>query len=272
MIDGGVVSPIEFRATARRQAHGHQRLRPLGGVQVVSTNFFPLFRFNRGAIIANRTLKSYDSSAVSYGGTPIWGSWPDETLWTRDAFDTVLPASRDVKTVSSYNDSSDTWGTQDGTYYDTGCTLAAAANKGTLSRYGNALEFDATPMGWATWPNAGTNCLKCAKMAMKVSAPEDGTLAAALAKVCDGLEEAGYDDVASDAEADWNVTFTVPAERVPVRNANAGLVFDFTETHVPAGGLTVSMTAADLVTVTNALVSGVSCRYDGLPGFMLILR
>ena len=58
----------------------------------------------------------------------------------------------------------------------------------------------------------------------------------------------------------------MPTERIPARNANAALLFDFTETRVPAGGLTVAMTASDLVTVTNALVSGVSCKYDGLPG------
>ena len=39
------------------EAHGHQRLRPLGGVQVVTTNFFPLFRFNRGTTVANRVLR-----------------------------------------------------------------------------------------------------------------------------------------------------------------------------------------------------------------------
>ena len=272
VIDGGVVSPMEFRASLRRQAHGHQRLRPLGGVQVVSTNFFPLFRFNRGTSAANRTLQSYDSSALGYGGTPIWGSWPDSTLWTLDAFDTVLPASRDVKTVSSFQDSSTDWGTQDGTYYDTGCTLNTAAEKGTLSRFGDALSFDAAPMGYLKWPNASTNGIKGAKMAMKVSAPEGGTLEAALAKVCEGLEEAGYGSVASDASAEWNVSFTVPTERIPARSANAALLFDFTETRVPAGGLTVGMTAADLVTVTNALVSGVSCKYDGLPGFMVIVR
>ena len=272
VIDGGVVSPMEFRASLRRQAHGHQRLRPLGGVQVVSTNFFPLFRFNRGTTAANRTLQSYDSSALGYGGTPIWSSWPDETLWTLDAFDTVLPASRDVKTVSSFHDSSTNWGTQDGTYYDTGCTLNEAANKGTLSKIGGASTFDATPMGYLKWPNASTNGIKGAKMAMKVSAPEGGTLEAALAKVCEGLEEAGYGSVASDASAEWNVSFTMPTERIPARSANAALLFDFTETRVPAGGLTVGMTAADLVTVTNALVSGVSCKYDGLPGLMVIVR
>ncbi len=272
VIDGGVVSPMEFRASLRRQAHGHQRLRPLGGVQVVSTNFFPLFRFNRGTSAANRTLQSYDSSALGYGGTPIWSSWPDATLWTLDAFDTVLPASRDVKTVSDFQDNSTNWGTQDGTYYDTGCTLNEAANKGTLSKIGGASTFDATPMGYLKWPNASTNGIKGAKMAMKVSAPEGGTLEAALAKVCEGLEEAGYGSVASDASAEWNVSFTMPTERIPARSANAALLFDFTETRVPAGGLTVGMTAADLVTVTNALVSGVSCKYDGLPGLMVIVR
>ena len=259
------LAPIEFRGASRRTAHGHQRLRPLGGVQVVSTNFFPLFRFNRGTAVNNRTLKSYTSGDVEWGGTSIWGSWPDATLWTRDAFDTVLPASRDVKTVSELG-TTDTYGTENGTYYDTGCTLNEAANKGTLVKYGGALEFDAVPMGYLKWPNASTNGIKGAKMAMKVSAPEGGTLETALAKVCEGLEEAGFGNVASDASAEWNVSFTVPTERIPARNANAALLFDFTETRVPAGGLTVAMTASDLVTVTNALVSGVSCKYDGLPG------
>ncbi|MBR3777821.1 MAG: hypothetical protein IKL02_09550 [Kiritimatiellae bacterium] len=272
VIDGGVVSPMEFRASLRRQAHGHQRLRPLGGVQVVSTNFFPLFRFNRGTTANNRTLKSYDSSALSYGGTPIWGSWPDSTLWTRDPFNTVLPASRDVKTVSSFHDSSTNWGTQDGTYYDTGCTLNTAAEKGALTKAGAELTFEAVPMGYVKWPNRAKGKATSAQVSMKISAPEGGTLADALAKVCDGLEEAGYEDVAADAQADWNVTFTVPGERIPERNPNAALIFDFTETHVPAGGLTVAMTASDLVTVTNALVSGVSCKYDGLPGFMVIFK
>ena len=272
VIDGGVVSPMEFRASARRQAHGHQRLRPLGGVQVVSTNFFPLFRFNRGTTANNRTLKSYDSSALSYGGTPIWGSWPDSTLWTRDPFNTVLPASRDVKTVSSFHDSSTNWGTQDGTYYDTGCTLNTAAEKGALTKAGAELTFEAVPMGYVKWPNTAKGKATSAQVSMKISAPEGGTLADALAKVCDGLEEAGYEDVAADAQADWNVTFTVPGERIPERNPNAALIFDFTETHVPAAGLTVDMTASDLVTVTNALVSGVSCKYDHIPGFMVIFN
>lgn len=272
VIDGGVVSPMEFRASLRRQAHGHQRLRPLGGVQVVSTNFFPLFRFNRGTTANNRTLKSYDSSALSYGGTPIWGSWPDSTLWTRDPFNTVLPASRDVKTVSSFHDSSTNWGTQDGTYYDTGCTLNTAAEKGALTKAGAELTFEAVPMGYVKWPNRAKGKATSAQVSMKISAPEGGTLADALAKVCDGLEEAGYEDVAADAQADWNVTFTVPGERIPERNPNAALIFDFTETHVPAAGLTVDMTASDLVTVTNALVSGVSCKYDHIPGFMVIIN
>lgn len=272
VIDGGAVSPMTFRASNARQAHGHQRLRPLGGIQVVSTNFFPLFRFNRGTSANNRTLKSYDSSALSYGGTPIWGSWPDSTLWTRDPFNTVLPASRDVKTVSSFHDSSTNWGTQDGTYYDTGCTLNTAAEKGALTKTGAELTFEAVPMGYVKWPNTAKGKATSAQVSMKISAPEGGTLADALAKVCDGLEEAGYEDVAADAQADWNVTFTVPGERIPQRNPNAALIFDFTETHVPAAGLTVDMTANDLVTVTNALVSGVSCKYDGLPGFMVIFR
>lgn len=271
VIDGGVVSPMEFRASLRRQAHGHQRLRPLGGVQVVSTNFFPLFRFNRGTTANNRTLQSYNSSALSYGGTPIWGSWPDSTLWTLDAFDTVLPASRDVKTVSDFQDSSTNWGTQDGTYYDTGCTLNTAAEKGALTKTGAELTFEAVPMGYVKWPNTAKGKATSAQVSMKISAPEGGTLADALAKVCDGLEEAGYEDVAADAQADWNVTFTVPGERIPERNPNAALIFDFAETHVPAAGLTVDMTASDLVTVTNALVSGVSCKYDHIPGFIVIL-
>lgn len=272
VVDGGVVSPMEFRASLRRQAHGHQRLRPLGGVQVVSTNFFPLFRFNRGTTANNRTLKSYDSSALSYGGTPIWGSWPDSTLWTRDPFNTVLPASRDVKTVSSFHDSSTNWGTQDGTYYDTGCTLNTAAEKGALTKTGAELTFEAVPMGYVKWPNTAKGKATSAQVSMKISAPEGGTLADALAKVCDGLEEAGYEDVAADAQADWNVTFTVPGERIPDRNPNAALIFDFAETHVPAAGLTVDMTASDLVTVTNALVSGVSCKYDHIPGFIIIFN
>ena len=127
-------------------------------------------------------------------------------------------------------------------------------------------------MGYVKWPNRAKGKATSAQVSMKISAPEGGTLADALAKVCDGLEEAGYEDVAADAQADWNVTFTVPGERIPERNPNAALIFDFTETHVPAGGLTVAMTASDLVTVTNALVSGVSCKYDGLPGFMVIFK
>ena len=272
VIDERGLAPIEFRSALRRIAHGHQRIRPLGGVQVVSTNFFPLFRFNRGTSVNNRTLRGDAMTDSNDGDATCWGSWPDSTLWTRDAFGTVLPASRDVKTVSGLGNNSATYGTEDGTYYDTGCTLNEAANKGTLSKIGGASTFDATPMGYLKWPNASTNGIKGAKMAMKVSAPEGGTLETALAKVCEGLEEAGYGSVASDASAEWNVSFTVPPERIPARNANAALLFDFTETRVPAGGLTVDMTAADLVTVTNALVSGVSCKYGGLPGFMVIVK
>lgn len=269
VIDERGLAPITFRSANYRQAHGHQRLRPLGGVQLVTTNFFPLFRFNRGTTVANRTLRSNGGTA---GGKVCWGTWPDASLWTLDPFDTVLPASRDAETVSGLGSAGSTWGSQDGTYYDVGCTLNAAAEKGALTKAGAELTFEAVPMGYVKWPNRAKGKATSAQVSMKISAPEGGTLADALAKVCDGLEEAGYEDVAADAQADWNVTFTVPGERIPERNPNAALIFDFTETHVPAAGLTVDMTASDLVTVTNALVSGVSCKYDHIPGFMVIFR
>ena len=267
VIDERGLAPITFRSANYRQAHGHQRLRPLGGVQLVTTSFFPLFRFNRGTTVANRTLRSNGGTA---GGKVCWGSWPDASLWTLDLFDTVLPESRDAETVSGLA-SADSWGAQDGTYYDVGCTLNAAAEKGTLAKGGSAVEFEATPMGYLVWPNTSTNKVTGVKVAMKVSAPEGGTLEGALAKVCAGLEGAGYSNVASNASADWNVSFSVPLERVPVHNAAAKLLFDFTETPVPAGGLTVGDMA--LPTVTNALVSGVSCKYEGSwAGFMLIVK
>lgn len=266
VIDERGLSPITFRGAAYRQAHGHQRLRPLGGVQVVSTNFFPLFRFNRGSNASNRTLRSGGSGATKV----CWGTWPDASLWTLDPFNTQLPASRDAKIVSGLASDS-TYGAQNGTYYDVGCTLNAAAEKGTLAKSGRAIEFKATPMGYLVWPNTGTNKVTGAKVAMKVTAPEGETLEGALAKVCTGLEEAGYSNVASDASSDWNVSFSVPLERVPMRNAAAKLLFDFTETPVPADGLTVGDMA--LPTVTNALVSGVSCKYEGpWSGLMVIVK
>ena len=267
VIDERGLAPITFRSANYRQAHGHQRLRPLGGVQLVTTNFFPLFRFNRGTTVDNRTLRSNGGTAA---GKVCWGTWPDASLWTLDPFDAVLPASRDVETVSGLG-SDGSWGSQDGTYYDVGCTLNAAAEKGTLAKGGSSVEFKATPMGYLVWPNTSTNKVTGVKIAMKVSAPAGGTLEGALAKVCAGLKEAGYTNIASNAFADWNVSFAVPLERVPVRNEAAKLIFDFTETPVPAGGLTVG----DMVlpTVTNALVSGISCKYEGpWVGLTVILR
>ena len=255
------LNPITFRSSYYCQAHGHQRLRPLGGVQVVTTNFFPLFRFNRGTTVANRVLRTKAISGRN-GSTPCWGTWPDASLWTLDPFDTVLPASRDVEVVSGLGSDS-SWGSQDGTYYDVGCTLNAAAEKGTLEKGGGAVEFEATSMGYLVWPNTATNKVTGVKVALKVSAPEGGTLEGALAKVCAGLEEAGYENVASNASASYNVSFAVPLERVPVLNKAAKLLFDFTETPVPAGGLTKAFPMQDLPTVTNALVSGVSCKYEG---------
>ena len=70
VIDERGLAPITFRSANYRQAHGHQRLRPLGGVQLVTTNFFPLFRFNRGTTVANRTLRSNGGTA---GGKVCWG-------------------------------------------------------------------------------------------------------------------------------------------------------------------------------------------------------
>ena len=258
------LNPITFRSEVYRQAHGHQRLRPLGGVQVVTTNFFPLFRFNRGTTVENRVLRGKGTSiSGKNGSTPCWGTWPDASLWTLDPFNTILPASRDVESVSGLGSDGGTWGSQDGTYYDVGCTLNAAAEKGTLAKDGRAAEFEATPMGYLVWPNTATNRVTGVKVAMKVSAPYGGTLEGALSKVCAGLEEAGYENVAHDASADWNVSFAVPLDRVPVHNAAGKLLFDFTETPVPAGGLTKAFPMQDLPAVTNALVSGVSCRYEG---------
>ena len=140
-----------------------------------------------------------------------------------------------------------------------------------LAKGGRAVEFEATPMGYLVWPNTSTNKVTGVKIAMKVSAPEGGALEGALAKVCAGLAKAGYSNVTSDASADWNVSFSVPLERVPVHNAAAKMLFDFTETPVPAGGLTVGDMA--LPTVTNALVSGVSCKYEGSwAGLMVIIK
>lgn len=266
VIDERGLSPLTFRGANYRQAHGHQRLRPLGGIQVVTTNFFPLFRFNRGSNASNRVLRSGGSGATKV----CWGTWPDASLWTRDPFNTQLPESRDAEVVSGLA-SDGTYGAQNGTYYDVGCTLNEAAEKGSLAKGGRAVEFEATPMGYLVWPNTSTNNVTGAKVKMKVTAPEGGTLEGTLAKVCTVLEEAGYSNVASDASSDWNVSFCVPLERVPMRNAAAKLLFDFTETPVPAGGLTVGDMA--LPTVTNALVSGVSCKYEGpWNGLMIIFK
>lgn len=264
VIDERGLAPITFRGSNFRQAHGHQRLRPLGGVQVVTTNFFPLFRFNRGSTVANRTLRSGGS-----GGTKVcWGTWPDASLWTLDPFNTELPESRDVETVTGLA-SDAVYGAQSGTYYDVGCTLNAAAEKGVLLKSGKAVEFAATPMGYLVWPNTGTNGVTDVKVSLKVSAPEGGTLEDALGKVCAGLVDAGYSDVVSNASAAYNVSFVMPWERVPVRNAAAKFLFDFTETPVPAEGLTTGEMA--LPTVTNALVSGVSCYYN-MRGTVVLVR
>lgn len=263
VIDERGLAPITFRGSNYRQAHGHQRLRPLGGVQVVTTNFFPLFRFNRGSTASNRTLRSGGSGATKV----CWSTWPDASLWTLDPFNTELPESRDVETVTGLAADA-TYGAQSGTYYDVGCTLNVAAEKGVLLKSGKPVEFEATPMGYLVWPNTGTNGATVVKVSLKVSAPEGGTLEDTLAKVCAGLEEAGYSDVVSDATADYNVSFVVPWERVPVRNAAAKLLFDFTETPVPAGGLTTGEMA--LPTVTNALVSGVYCFYNACGTVVLV--
>ena len=269
VIADGSLAPIEVRRQEYNFAHGHQRIRPLGGVQIVATNFFPLFRFNRGGMASNRVLKKR-TAGTNDGKLPMWGTWPDAALWTLDQFNTTLPAWRDVKTVSAaaaiLNEA------DAGTYYDTGVTLSGAALKGVLSRNGKAVEFEAASMGYLVWPNAGTNGVKGVNVAMRIAAPHGGTLVSALGKVCDGLTEAGFADVTSDASAEYNVTFTVPIAKVPNRNPDGRLLFDFTETPVPAGGLTREYPMQHLPAVTNALVSGVACRYDGGPGFVIGIR
>ena len=270
VIAEGALAPIEIRGQERNYAHGHQRIRPLGGVQVVATNFFPLFRFNRGMEASNRVLKRKTNGPYD-GYFPMWGTWPDPTLWTLDPFNTTLPAWRDVKTVSAA-EAVDVNQSDAGTYYDTGVTLNETACKGALSRQGESVEFDAAAMGYLMWPKASTNRVKGAKIALRIAAPEGGVLADTLGKVCEGLAEAGFVDIASDVSADYNVTFTVPTEKIPHRKPDGRLIFDFTETPVPAGGLTRDYPMQNLPTVTNALVSGVSCRYNGGPGFLVIVQ
>lgn len=266
VIADGVLAPIEIRRKDFNFAHGHQRVRPLGGVQIVTTNFFPLFRFNRGSVVNNRVLRKR-TSGTNDGKLPMWGTWPDATLWTLDPFNTTLPAWRDVKVADAVLHADDA-----GTYYDAGVSLNESALKGVLSRYGNPVEFDATPMGYLAWPNTGTNGVKGVEVAMRVTAPDGGTLDAALGKVCKGLSDAGFMNVASNVSMEYNVTFSIPTEKVPYKKPNGRLLFDFTETPVPSGGLTREYPMQNLPAVTNALVSGVSCRYDGGSGLMIIVH
>ena len=212
---------------------GTQRLRPEGGFQVVSTNRFALFHM--------RSVKAPNVTAedtVVGGGVTVLTSVPDATLWT-------------TKKLADYY-----WG----------CEFNAAAEK-ALVKSGDVYtaNFEATPMGYFALPSVKTNGLYGAQVGLKVSAPE---------KVAADLVAAGYTNVVCAAAAqDYNVTFTIAPERFLDRSPDQKVVFDFTETPIPAEGLNKTVHNFAYPAVTNALLSAVRVEIDReKKGMVLIFR
>lgn len=217
VIDHRGLTPIIQRSGSYWWLPGHQRLRPDGGVQLLSTNIFELTRTTG---CANNVRKDYLSSM------------PDADLWMEKAI------SDDA-----------------GKAY--GCELneSAAISLGTAN---GQVSFSARPFGHVDLGPVRTNNLKRLDVALTVEAPTGKTLEETLAKVAVGLNDAGYLNVTTDASASRNVRFSIPAEWVSDRNAETRLLFDFTETPMPVGGLLAGPGESSYPTVTNALVSSVS--------------
>lgn len=217
VIDNRGLAPIIQRSSSYWWLPGHQRLRPDGGVQLLSTNIFELTRTTG---CANNVRKDYLSSM------------PDADLWMEKAI------SDDA-----------------GKAY--GCELneSAAISLGTAN---GQVSFSARPFGYIDLGPVRTNNLKRLDVALTVEAPTGKTLEETLAKVAEGLINAGYSDVATDASAARNVRFSIPAGWVPDCNPATRLLFDFTETPMPVGGLLAGPGESSYPTVTNALVSSVA--------------
>ena len=217
VIDRRGLAPIIQRSGSYWWLPGHQRLRPDGGVQLLSTNIFELTRTTG---CANNVRKDYLSSM------------PDADLWME-------------KSISD----------DAGKAY--GCELneSAAIALGTAN---GQVSFSARPFGYVDLGPVRTNNLKRLDVALTVEAPEGKTLEETLAKVAAGLSDAGYLNVTTDASAVRNVRFSIPAEWVQDRNPATRLLFDFTETPMPAGGLLAEPGESSYPTVTNALVSSIA--------------
>ena len=229
VIDHRGLAPIIQRSAL--SLVGHQRLRPDGGVQLVTTNRFELTR----------------TPGTSNLGKAYLVSLPDENLWKGKDFTDA-----------------------NGKAY--GCTLNSSAAIAGGS-YDGTVTCSARPFGYIDLGSVKTNGLHCLNVALTVAAPEGRTLAASLARVAADLTAAGYSNVVTDVSAERNVSFSIPAERVPDRCAATKLLFDFTETPMPAEGLLAEPGESFYPTVTNALVTAVSLsRNRDRNGLIVVFR
>lgn len=244
VIEAGETSPLIARGgagdstlSAGNYIPGNQRIRPAGGVQVVSTNQFALFYSPKSA---THTLNS-----------EVYTSAPDATLWTSGE-------------LASYY-----WGCT----LNAEAKIALARESKAAHVY-ESETFAARPMGYCELPKMGKDKLNGVSVALTVAAPEGGTLEGALASVKSGLESAGYTNVETNGVTGLT-TFGVPLERIAEKSVDQKLLLDFTETPMPATGMMAHKVAANYAypTVTNALFTAVAVTYDKpVEGLMLIVK
>ena len=244
VIEAGETSPLIARGGAGDSTQaagnyipGNQRIRPAGGVQVVSTNQFALFYSPKSA---THTLNS-----------EVYTSAPDATLWTSGE-------------LASYY-----WGCTLNAEAKISLTRESTASFAYRSE-----TFAARPMGYCELPKMGKDKLNGVSVSLTVAAPEGGSLEGALASVKAGLESAGYTNVETNG-ATGLATFDVPLERIAEKSVDQKLLLDFTETPMPATGMMAHKVAANYAypTVTNALFTAVSVTYDKpVEGMMLIVK
>ena len=244
VIEAGETSPLiarnksgDITTNAGNYVPGNQRLRPEGGVQVISTNQFALFY--------SPQVKTHDLHAE------VYTSAPDASLWTSGE-------------LAAYY-----WGST----LNTEAKIALARESKAAHVY-ESETFAARPMGYCELPKMGKDKLNGVSVALTVAAPEGGTLEGALACVKAGLESAGYTNVETNGVTGLT-TFDVPLERIAEKSVDQKLLLDFTETPMPATGMMSHKTEANYAypTVTNALFTAVSVTYNKpVEGMMLIVK
>ena len=244
VIEAGETSPLIARngsgagtQSAGDYIPGNQRIRPAGGVQVVSTNQFALLYSPK-----SKTHTLHEE---------VYTSAPDASLWTSGE-------------LAAYY-----WGSTLNTEAKISLTRESKASFAYRSE-----TFAARPMGYCELPKMGKDKLNGVSVALTVAAPEGGTLEGALASVKAGLESAGYANVETNGVTGL-ATFDVPLDRIAEKSVDQKLLLEFTETPMPATGMMSHKTVANYAypTVTNALFTAVAVTYDKpVEGLMLIVK